>query len=505
MVFSDKRIQYAVFIPLVLIITLSQLLPYFKQSDDLSMLDDSRFIAHLDLQIPKLMDEYSIPGVSIQIIKGGEAFWSKAYGYADVEHNRKMTLDAIFRVESISKPVTTWGVMKLAERGLINLDDPVQQYLLSWNLPKSEYNLNKVTIRRLLSNSAGMPQGTMGGEYPPQGERPSLHQYLTKDAHLAFEPASTFQYSNPGFNILELLIEEVTGRDFNEYMKNEVLIPLGMYNSSFDWNEDWSSRVPMGYDSRGNPIPVYVYPYKASGGLFADAVDIARFASAEMATGTYLEHTVLSEKSIQQILTPQVNTSGIFDFVADAYGFGHFTEILPDGKKAYWHGGQGHGWMTHFHIVPKTGDAIVILTNSQRSWPFMASVLNYWSRWQGFGPVKFSRITMAVTGLRIIIGLILLVTLWRAGQIVHGIIVGSRRLTNSLRLTVKTRVAEFSVGVGILGILLWSVTRDYLFIMAIFPIEAIWLAWVLLFLSLVLLTSAFLQVVRKDENSRINH
>ncbi len=65
---------------------------------------------------------------------------------------------------------------------------------------------------------------------------------------------------------------------------------------------------------------------------------------------------------------------GLFGFAADAYGFRHFIETLPDRRRAVWHGGQGHGWMTHFHAIPESGDGIVILTNSQRSWPFMSRV-----------------------------------------------------------------------------------------------------------------------------------
>lgn len=463
------------------------------------------FTRQLDVQILSSMDGYNIPGTTIALVKNGEVVWSNTYGYADIEQQKKMNSDAVCRTESISKSVTAWGVMKLVERGLINLDDPVQQYLLNWSLPESEYNLNEVTIRRLLSNSAGIPLGSLGEEYPPDSEKPSLRQYLSKEVQLTYEPGSNFEYSNPGFNLLELVIEEVTGRDFSEYMENEILRPLEMHNSSFDWDEKWSSRVPMGYDLQGNSVPPYVYPYKASGGLFSTVEDIARFAIAGMAPGNKLQPKVLNGESIQDIQTPQIKTSGIFSFVADDYGFGHFIETLPDGKKAVWHGGQGHGWMTHFHVIPETGDGIVIFTNSQRSWPFIANVLNDWSRWTGFGPVKFGRITKVVTGLRIIIVLILLVALWQAGQVIYGITRGYRKLTITTTQTPIIRFTELAAGVAILVILIWSVSQDYLFITSVFPIGAIWLGWVLLFLSLTLMCSALLPVVSNDQLSNLNH
>lgn len=503
---TDWKLKVLVFVTLAVPISISQIIPFhFSGNRNLSVLSDRQFIEHLDQKIPELMDDYSVPGVSILIIKGGDPLWSQAYGNADIEHNRKMTGEAIFRVESISKPVTSWGVMKLVERGLINLDNPVQQYLRDFSLPQTEYNPKEVTIRRLLSNSAGMPQGTLGEEYSPHNKRPSLRQYLTKEAHLAYEPGSNFQYSNPGFNLLELLIEEITGRDFTEYMQNEILMPLEMHNSSFDWKEDWSSRVPMGYDLKGNPVYPYVYPYKASGGLFADIEDIARFAIAEITTDYNGERAVLSKQSIQDIQTPQINTSGIYGLVADAYGFGHFIETLPDSKKAVWHGGQGHGWMTHFHVVPETRDGIVILTNSQRSWPLMGQILKDWSSWRGFGPVKFSRITIAISALSIIIGLIFLAAFWRGVRVVYEIAVGKRRLKLSWDFFTKIRVVEFLLWILITAGLVWAITRDYLFLSSIFPVQAVWLGWALLMLSIALLFSVLFPVVRAIESSNYNH
>lgn len=501
-----RKIFVLVALSAIMIIVFFQILPVrFSDGRELSTASNSQFIEHINQKIPELMEDYSIPGVSILIIKGRNPLWRKTYGNADVEQNRKMTGDTIFRVESISKPVAAWGVMKLAERGLINLDDPVQQYLLNWSLPESEYNPNEVTIRRLLSNSAGMPLGTVGEEYSPHSERPSLRQYLTKEAHLAYNPGSKFQYSNPGFNLLELLIEEVTGRDFSKYMEDEVLMPLEMYNSSFNWSEEWSSKVPVGYDLQGNSVSPYVYPYKASGGMLADIEDIARFTIAELTMGVNSERTVLSKQSIQQILAPQIETSGIFGFAADAYGFGHFIETLPDGTKAFWHGGQGHGWMTHFHGVPETGDGIVILTNSQRSWPLMGHILKDWSSWRGFGPVKFGQITRAIPALGIIIGLIFLVAFWRGVQVVNEIIVAMRKLKLSPEFFTKRRAAEFLLWILITAGLVWAVTRDYLFLTSIFPVSAIWLGWALSLLSVVLLASVLFPVVQEGESSSYNH
>ncbi len=458
------------------------------------------FTQHLDNRVLTLMDWYNIPGTSIALVTDGKLVWSNAYGYADIDRGKAMSVDAICRAESISKPVTAWGVMKLVERGLFNLDDPVQQYLRDFSLPESEYNINDVTIRRLLSNSAGMPLGSFGEEYSPNSEKPSLRQYLRKEVHLEYVPGTKFEYSNPGFNLLELLIEEVTGRDFNEYMENEVLLPLGMHNSSFNWNEEMVSRVPMGYDLKGKPISPYVYPYKASGGLFSTVEDIARFAIAEIPTSKG-EQKVLNEESLQAMQSPHIETSGIYGFVAEAYGFGHFIETLPGGKKAIWHGGQGHGWMTHFHIIPETGDGIVIFTNSQRSWPFMATILKEWSEWTGEGTVKFSVINKAVVALWIVTGAIFLIALYLGGKAIYGLFTNKRRLLLSLHHYSKIRVIEFILWAVLTAILLWSVSQDYLFISSIFPAGASLLGWGLLLLSFVLLFSIIFPIYESSKYS----
>lgn len=289
------------------------------------------------------MKDYDIPGVNIALVKRGEIIWSKAYGYADLEEGRKMTTDTYCRVESISKPVTAWGVMKLVEQGKVELDKPVELYIKNWEFPESEFSEKNVTVRQLLSNNAGMPLGTIGVRYSPKEDIPSLEEYLSNDAILKQEPGLSFSYSNTGFNLLELLIEEVTGRDFAEYMAEEVLIPLGMYNSSFTWGEELDPAIPNGYDLNGNPIPVYIYPDKAAGGLFACVEDIATFITAGMTNFSRTGHEVLNAQSINKLYTPMVEIPGFYGLAFDSYGLGHFIESLSNGKKAVSHGGQGSG------------------------------------------------------------------------------------------------------------------------------------------------------------------
>ncbi|HDS05702.1 MAG TPA: class A beta-lactamase-related serine hydrolase, partial [Deltaproteobacteria bacterium] len=433
------------------------------------------FSAFLDEQIPHLMARYDIPGVCLAIVRDGAPVWSGAYGYADLGQKRKMTVDAVCRVESISKSVTAWGVMRLVEQGLIDLDEPAQIYLPAFRLPQSEHSGQQITVRRLLSGNAGLPLGTIGKsvEYAPQSPMPTLQVFLDREVQLLNEPGAGFMYSNVGFNLLELLIEEVAGQDFADFMAQQVLQPLGMAHSSFSWRPSFGARIPTGYELDGTPVPPYVYPAGAAGGLFATVGDIARFVCAGMIR-SQIDHSVLMKESIAQIHTPQVEIPGLFGFVADQYGFGHFIETLADGRTAVWHGGQGHGWMTHFHAIPESGDGIVILTNSQRSWPFMAQVLTDWSRWLGIKPVKMGRITIAIKALWALIGILLLISLLKAYRLINGLLNGARKFEPFAPQYRFWRLLQFIFGLIILAALAWSVAQPYRFISSIFPQGVFW-------------------------------
>ena len=454
-----------------------------------------RYVDHLDSQIPRLMDRFDVPGVAIALIVNGRLEWAGAYGYADLQNGRPMSVDSICRAESISKSVTAWGVMRLVEAGVIGLDDPVHSLLGDWRLPQSPYPVELVTVRQLLSHTGGMPLGEIGEEYRPNTSMPSLRDHLTHAASAVRNPGSGFIYSNVGYNLLELLVESVTERDFADYMATEVFEPLGMDNATFTWSDAFADELPFGYEQDGNAVAAYVYPAAASGGLFANVEDIGRFVAAGMRGPLHDATVSLSEESIVAIHTVEVDIPGLFGVVADGYGFGHFVEELPDGRQAVWHGGQGHGWMTHFHSVPESGEGIVILTNSRRSWPFIALVLDNWAEWAGIRSVKMSRISSANTALRVMITVSGFIGLWLLYRLIHGIRVHGRRFAPLSRIARPKRMVQTALGAAVIGALGWAVAQPYLFVSSIFLDAAVWGAAVLLLLASLLIAYAMLPLI----------
>ncbi len=454
------------------------------------------FTARLDALVPGLMRAYDVPGVAIALVREGRVAATAAYGYADRERDLRLSVDAVFHTGSISKSVSAWGALRLVERGRIDLDDPLTLHLTDWSIPAPAHEAQAITLRRALSHTAGVGLGPIGDAYPPDGEVPSLREALTRDVRLTREPGTGFGYSNPGFDLVELVIEQVTGRPFAAFMDDEVLEPLGMEDASFAWREEVRARIPSGYDLDGDPVAPFVYPTKASGGLFATVTDVARFVAAAMPGPASRGRAVLTEASARALATPEVAIPGLYGFVADGYALGHFVEELADGRRAIWHGGQGHGWMTHFHAVPEAGLGIVILTNSQRSWPLMARVLSDWAAWSGLGTVKFARITYGVAAMWALTGALLLATGGLALWVVRGTRGGRLRLAPFAKASRPRRLAQVSLGFGAIAALTWSAAQPYLTLTAVFPGVVVAAFWSCLLLACALIVaSAFARPV----------
>lgn len=431
-----------------------------------------QFTEVFNTYIESKMDEFDIPGVSIALIRSSSVLWQNAYGLADREGDIRMTPDTVCRVQSISKSVTALGIMKLVEEGILDLDASVNQYVSTISLPAQ---MKSVTLRQLLTHTSGLELGNVMDIYSPMESRPTLQENLEKEISIKGE-AGVFSYSNVGFNLLELIIQEVTGRDFAEYMENEVLVPLGMENSTFEWN--LNLNIPMGYGLRGKPVPPYVYPEKASGGLYATAGDIASFAIAGM-HGPEAGAGIIKAESVLAMHEPNVKVRGLYGLAFDSYGLGYFLEESDSGVVSVSHGGQGTGIMTHMQYYPESGDGIVILTNSQRSWPFIASILKVWSDWSGLESPGMARILVARSILIFVICagfFTVMVLLW---QLAEGLAQKNRKLIRRSDGIGTALLCRLGFSVILAGIVVWNISKPYSNIASLFPRVSVWL-WILI-------------------------
>lgn len=273
---------------------------------------------------------------------------------------------SLFQVASLGKWLTAWGVMALVEQGRINLDAPVSTYLTRWHLPESGFDAEGVTVRRLLSHTAGLGDGLGYDGFEAPEKRQTLEASLNRAAdaspgksgevRLTTEPGSGWRYSGGGYSVLQLLIEEVSGQSFASYMEDALFSPLGMRRTTFDHDRAIALGLAENYRPDGSTEPLRWYTALAATSLLTTAEDLARFLQAQSPQG---RQDVLSKASLDLIATPHAAELG-----ADIWGLGAMLYAPTDaGGFVIGHDGQnGPAINTAARIDPASGDGIVVLS-----------------------------------------------------------------------------------------------------------------------------------------------
>ena len=219
-------------------------------------------LSKLHQMMPHRLERHEVPGVAIAIVAEGRLTWQAGYGLANREQGLIMSAQTVCNVASLSKPITAWGILQLAETGVIALHEPVNSYLSKWQLTSTEYDVSAVTVGRLLSHMAGLSMPSIPG-FPMETALPSLCQTLSGHydnsiyaqpgtaVELCQDPGDGFLYSGGGFMVLQQLVEEVSGLQFGTYMKAKVLTPLGMDASQYGWDADIDKQCAVPYLASG--------------------------------------------------------------------------------------------------------------------------------------------------------------------------------------------------------------------------------------------------------------
>ncbi|MEM7050879.1 MAG: serine hydrolase [Acidobacteriota bacterium] len=340
---------------------------------------DEGFRSWLEGAVPELLDQALTPGVGVALIEKGELAWVQGWGHADVAADRPVEADTGFNIGSISKTVAAWGVMKLVEEGRLDLDTPVSQYLTRWQLPPSEeFDADGVTIRRLLSHTAGLSLHGYPG-FGPDAELPSVEESLSGatngsgDVHLMLAPGTEFDYSGGGYTLCQLLVEEVTGESFQDYLRATVLRPLGMERSDYELTSEILAGSATAYDNWGDITPNPRFTAQAAAGLHTTTRDLATFALAALAgpAGEVPGRGILAPETIAEMIVP-APASG------DNYGLGYSVAEGPGGRQVVGHGGANRGWQSVFWIEPESGDGLVVVTNGSNGRWVVSQIENAW-------------------------------------------------------------------------------------------------------------------------------
>ncbi len=278
--------------------------------------------------------------------------------------------NTVFQVSSLSKWVSAFGIMKLLEEGKLDLDTPVRQYLTRWQLPQSEFNNDEVTVRRLLSHTAGLTDGLGYSGFKSRVELPSIEQSLTKapDAdegvsgvvHVGIQPGTAFKYSGGGYTLLQLLVEEVTHLSFADYMKQSIFKPLGMNHSTYVWSDSSSSQLAESYNQDGTSSEHYYYASLAATSLYTSVADLELFFQAHLSGKNQepIGRNVLKPETLKKMRQPHAQSIGV-----DIWGLGTVL-FAPTNNNDFVIGHDGKSTPpinTAIRLNPQTGDGIIIL------------------------------------------------------------------------------------------------------------------------------------------------
>ncbi|MBT8401121.1 MAG: class A beta-lactamase-related serine hydrolase [Rhodothermia bacterium] len=362
----------------ILVSTAAMLLVAAISTPSVAQSDYNGHAAAIEAAVPGYLENFLVPGAAVALIEGGEIVYEKGFGMADIAEGKRVTPSTGFNIGSISKTVAAWGVMRLVEEGRIELDAPVQRYLTRWQLPESEYDATGVTVRRLLSHTAGLSLHGYPG-FGPDDELPTIEASLSGDTNgsddvrLIMEPGSQWRYSGGGYTMLQLLVEEVTGRSFADYLLDAVLQPLGMTRSNYTLTPEILAGSAEAYDEFGEPTPNPRFTAQAAAGLHTTVHDLAIFAAAGLSQGRGHDpgRGVLKPETVKLMMTPAPASDS-------SYGLGYGVSWFEDGKAVAGHGGANRGWHANFQIVPETGNGIAIVTNGSNGWSVHRQIYCDW-------------------------------------------------------------------------------------------------------------------------------
>ncbi|MFT5677202.1 MAG: CubicO group peptidase (beta-lactamase class C family) [Paraglaciecola sp.] len=308
--------------------------------------------------IESRLQHYNVPGVSIAVSFKGEVLWNKAYGTADVEQSRPMTTETMLLAGSISKPLAALRALQLHEQGQFLLDQNINTYLSSWQLPDNQFTaVEKVTLRRILNHTAGLtvwgfPGYVKGDDVPSpvdvldgQGNTDPVRVYKT--------PGESWQYSGGGYTIMQQAIEDIDKVSFAKSMQSNVLNPMKMNKSTYvnPLPAEYHAIAATGYRENGDEVSGKwpIYPEMAAAGLWTTPSQLIRYGIEVQDILESKQDGILKHSTIIEMLTPGDKDHGLGPVVKE-----HFFQ----------HGGADEGFRARLIAWRDSPYAAVIMVNS---------------------------------------------------------------------------------------------------------------------------------------------
>ncbi len=313
---------------------------------------------------------HHVPGLSLAVIEGGVVVHASGHGVRRTGAPDQITPQTLFQACSISKPIAALAMLRLVERGTLDLDADVNDRLTSWRLPANGDWQPRVTLRQIASHTAGLTTSGFPG-YRRDEPLPSLHDILTGTApantfgvRVDTVPGTQFRYAGGGTTVMHQLLEDVTGTPLPELLQELVLEPLGMRDSSYvqPLPEALHDRAACAHLRDGSVVPGgwHVYPEMAAAGLWTTPADLARYAIGVQRCIAGEAGALLSTELAETMLTPQVDSGRPH---LEHLGLGPFLGG-SDSSRRFGHGGGNEGFKCQLVAYVEHGLGIAVMTNS---------------------------------------------------------------------------------------------------------------------------------------------
>lgn len=326
----------------------------------------------LDAVLEEIMARWGIPGLGVGIVQNDEIIYARGFGVQNLETGRPVTPESIFCIASITKCFVASAVMQLAEHGKVHLDALLIHYLPYFKLDDERYH--QITLRQLLSHTSGMPD-IDESEYDvlvahPEYDDGAAERYVRSlsSKKMVATPGERFSYSNIAYNVLGDLITKVSGQTFEAYMKECILLPAGMPDSTLFFPDVDQARLAVPHLRTPEMIVNPVYPYHRADApasfLHSTVVDMCHWCITCLNGGYYYTQRILTPASYEMMWTPVARWgySPFYEHTGLGWTLGHY-----DGVKTVSHGGMGFGWTDFLLLLPEKKCGAIILCNEE-SW-----------------------------------------------------------------------------------------------------------------------------------------
>ena len=322
-------------------------------------------VVALEQDIEARMQAAHVPGLALAIVKGQGVIYARGFGIISVEDGGlPVTPQTLFRIASVTKPLTGTAIMRLVEAGKLDLDRPIKEYI-DWFTLSQEGAADIVTLRMLMCHITGLPSDYVSfGRRDPAG----LEMHIREDIPhypLVVPPGKLYFYSNPGLNVAGYIAEVVSGQPFAELMQSMVFDPLEMKRTTFDPTVamTYPLALPHHLNADGTLSVQHRYAdnaaYYPSGSAISTVLDLANFAMIHLNKGRFRGKQILSAESVAEMHRPHAD---LFVVTGEQYGLTFRTEPYK-GLRLVRHNGHVNTFGSKFWMAPDEGVAVVMLFN----------------------------------------------------------------------------------------------------------------------------------------------